>query len=67
MMLAEEFREWRRRVQERRVRESVTKGRAEVHARWMAWLSRMEEAKMNNLPFSEPPPSLEDFKNGSGV
>ena len=66
-MLAEEFREWRRRVKERRVRESVTKGRAEVQAQWMAWLSNMEEAKMNNLPFNEPPPSLEDSKNGSKV
>ena len=64
MVLAEEFREWRRRVNERRVQEAIAKARAEVHARWTAWLKRLEEAEKNNLPFDEPHPSLEDFQNG---
>ena len=63
MMLAEEFREWRRRVKERRVRESV----AQNQGQWEDWNNRRIEAEKNNLPFNEPTPSLEDFKNGSGV
>ena len=63
MVLAEMFREYRQKKQEQRVQE----GRAEVHALWKAWLARLEEAKKNNLPFTEPPPSLEDALNESSA
>jgi predicted transposase YdaD len=79
VVLAEMFREKRRRDQERRAQEERaqgqvegraegrTEGRAQTQARWEYWLKRREEADRNNLPFNELPPSLEDFKNGSGV
>ena len=73
MVLAEIFREKRRKDQERRIQEAstqaldegLTKGRDEVQARWESWNSRREEAEKNNLSFDEPPPSLEDSENGS--
>ena len=61
MVLAEMFREYRQKKQAQEVRESA----ARVHALWKAWLARLEEAEKNNLPFTEPPPSLEDSENGS--
>ena len=69
MVLAEIFREKRRKEQERRIQEASSQargeGRAELQARWEAWLKRREEAEKNNLPFDEPPPSLNDSKNGN--
>ena len=69
MVLAEIFREKRRKEQERRIQEASSQargeGRAELQARWEAWLKRREEAEKNNLPFDEPPPSLKDSENGS--
>ena len=61
MVLAEIFREKRRKEQERRVRESA----AQIQAKWEAWNSRRLEAENNNLSFDEPPPSLDDSENGS--
>jgi hypothetical protein len=69
MVLAEMFREKRRRDQERRVKEAASQGRVEGRAmnqaQWLDWLKRREEAEKNNLPFNEPPPSFDDSKNGS--
>jgi hypothetical protein len=73
MVLAEMFREKRRRDQERRVKEAASQGRAEGRveglaqnqAQWLDWLKRREEAERNNHPFNEPPPSLDDSNNGS--
>ena len=71
MVLAEMFREYRQKKQEQRVREGraqgIAEGRAEAHTLWKAWLARLEEAKKNNLPFTEPPPSLEDALNESSA
>ena len=69
MVLAEMFREKRRRDQERRVKEAASQGRAEGlaqnQAQWLDWLKRREEAEKNNLPFNEPPPSLDESNNRS--
>ena len=69
MVIAEAFREKRRKDQERRAQEERAGGRAEglaeSHAQWEAWNSRRVEAERNNLPFNEPPPSLNDSTNGS--
>ena len=35
-----------------------------VHAKWEAWLSRMQEAQAQGLPFHEPPPYFK-AKHGS--
>ena len=65
MVIAEAFREKRRKDQERRAQEERAEGRAESHAQWEAWNTRRVEAERNNLPFNEPPPSLNDSTNGS--
>ena len=73
MVLAEMFREKRRKEQERRVREEraqgqvegLAQGQAKNQALWEAWNSRRIEAEKNNLPFDESPPSLDDSKNGN--
>ena len=69
MVLAEMFREKRRKDQEQRAQEERAQGRAEgsaqTQAQWQAWLKRREEAEKNNLPFNEPTPSPEDSNNGS--
>lgn len=61
MVLAEAFREHRRNRQAQQVRESVARNQA----KWEAWNDRRLEAEKSNLPFDEPPPSLEDSTNGS--
>ena len=65
MVLAEMFREKRRRDQERREQELAVKTRAQAFLEWEAWNSRRLEAERNNHPFNEPPPSLDDSNNGS--
>ena len=35
-------------------------GKKEAHQKWEDWLKRRDEAKANNQPFNEPPPSEED-------
>jgi hypothetical protein len=73
MVLAEMFREKLRKDQELRAQEERAEGRAEglvegfaeSHAQWEAWNTRRVEAERNNLPFNEPPPSLDDSQNGS--
>lgn len=69
MVIAEAFREKRRKDQERRAQEERAEGRAEgfaeSHTQWEAWNDRRLEAERNNLPFNEPPPSLDDSQNGS--
>ena len=34
-------------------------GRAEERAEWMAWYERMEAARRDGKPFTEPPPFIE--------
>ena len=73
MVLAEMFREKRRKDQERRAKEEraqgraqgLAEGRAELQSRWEAWNSRRMEAEKNNIPFDEPPPSLANSNNSS--
>ncbi len=65
MVLAEMFREKRRKDQERRAQEERAEGRAENQARWEAWNTRRVETERNNLSFNDPPPSLNDSANGS--
>ncbi len=65
MVLAEAFREHRRKRQEQQLQEAVIEGRAAIQAKWEAWNDRRLEAEKSNLPFDEPPPSLEDSTNGS--
>ncbi len=65
MVLAEMFREKRRKDQERRAQEEHAEGRVENQARREAWNTRRFEAERNNLPFNKPPPSLNDSANGS--
>ena len=77
MVLAEMFREYRQKKQEKRVKEEraqglaegrnqgLAEGRAELQARWESWNNKRLEAEKNNLPFTELPPSLKDSENGS--
>ena len=67
MVLADMFREKRAREKQRREEEAMAQGRAHVQALWESWLKRREDAERNNLPFNEPPPSLEESQNGSNV
>ena len=77
MVLAEAFREYKQKKQEKRVKEERAQGLAEgrnqglaeglskAFVQWEAWNNRRLEAEKNNLPFNEPPPSLKDSENGS--
>ena len=47
--------------------EGVTKGRADQNLIWYEWLARKLLAESQGLPFTEPPPSLEDALNESSA
>ena len=64
MVIAEYLRDRMRKTREKREQEQRDKVRVERDDQWLAWLKRRDEAEKNNLPFDEPPPSLEDSANG---
>ena len=41
----------------KRVKQLISEGRKEEHAKWVEWLNRRNKAEANNEPFDEPPPS----------
>ncbi len=51
------LKEARQQKWEQDFRKGLRKGKKEEHQRWAAWLKRYDEAKANNQPFDEPPPS----------
>jgi flagellar biosynthesis/type III secretory pathway protein FliH len=47
----------KKRLMEQGRKEGREEGREEVQEAWEAWNKRREEARANNKPFDEPPPS----------
>lgn len=51
------LKEARQRKWEQDFRKGRLKGQEEERQKWEAWLKRYDDAKANNQPFDEPPPS----------
>ena len=67
MVLADWLEEAFERRSRRRKAEAWAKGRAEVNRVWGAWLARLEEAKEQGRPFTEPPPVIAGLETEPGA
>ena len=50
---------------EKRRQKAYAEGRAQFIAEVVAWNDRRLAAEANNQPFDEPPPGVEDHRNGT--
>ena len=47
-------------AEERGMQQGIQRGKQQANANWESWYRRMEEARKQDEPFDEPPPSMKN-------